>query len=248
MSQEHKNADVTVNVNTDEQAQYTQKSEHLINQEEGRVVSEKPANSQQEEVVSENLAGQEEAEIVSENLHSQQEAELPLVDHDALGTLPGELEQALAKAEENWKLYLSARAELENIRKRGERELQNARKFALKEFIDALLPVKDSLEMGVAAANEIVDVNKLREGSELTLKMLSKAFEQYGVQEVNPLGVKFNPELHEAMAMQPSEHAEPNTVLQVIQKGYVLNERLIRPAMVIVAQAVQKRDSETPLG
>ena len=108
--------------------------------------------------------------------------------------------------------------------------------------------MKDSLEMGVAAANEVVDVNKLREGSELTLKMLSKAFEQYGVQEVNPLGAKFNPELHEAMAMQPSEHAEPNTVLQVIQKGYVLNERLIRPAMVIVAQTLQKRDSQAPLG
>jgi molecular chaperone GrpE len=248
MSQERKDADVTVNVNTGEQSRNTQNSEYAVNQDEGSVISEIPSNPQPGEVRSENLAGQEEAEIVSENLASQQEAELPLVDHDTLVVLQGELEQALAKAEENWNLYLGARAELENVRKRGERELQNARKFALKDFVEALLPVKDSLEMGVAAANEVVDVNKLREGSELTLKMLSKAFEQYGVQEINPLGARFNPEWHEAMAMQPSEHAEPNTVLQVIQKGYVLNERLIRPAMVIVAQAVQKHDSQAPLG
>jgi molecular chaperone GrpE len=246
MSQEHKNADVTVNVNMDEQPQDTQKSEHVVKREESSVNSEASANPTMGNGASENLAGQEEAEIVSENLANQQEAELSLVDHDTLVALQGELEQALTKAEENWNLYLGARAELENVRKRGERELQNARKFALKEFVEALLPVKDSLEMGVAAASEVVDVNKLREGSELTLKMLSKAFEQYGVQEVNPLGAKFNPEWHEAMAMQPSENAEPNTVLQVVQKGYVLNERLIRPAMVIVAQAVPKRDPQTP--
>lgn len=157
-----------------------------------------------------------------------------------LEALRSELEKAQAKAEENWALYLSARAEMENARKRAERDLQNAHKFALEKFVNELLPVKDSLEMGVSAASETTDVEKLREGSELTLKILSAAIEKFGVQEIYPIGAKFNPELHEAMAMQPSNQAEPNTVVQVIQKGYLLNERLVRPAMVIVAQASQK--------
>jgi molecular chaperone GrpE len=173
--------------------------------------------------------------------------EVAFIDHDQLASVQGELEKALAKAEENWNLYLGARAEADNIRKRGERDLQNAHKFALKDFVDALLPIKDSLEMGImAAADETVDVNKLREGSELTLKMLMAALEKFGVQEIDPLGYRFNPELHEAMAMQPSATVEPNTVLQVIQKGYMLNERLIRPAMVIVAQAAQTHDPHKP--
>lgn len=161
----------------------------------------------------------------------------PLVDHDQVNALQEELEKALSKAQENWNLYLSARAETENVRKRGERDLQNAHKYALDRFIADLLPVKDSLEMGVEAAADIVDVNKLREGSELTLKMLKNVLAKFGVEEVNPAGQKFNPEFHEAMAMQPSRQVEPNTVLHVAQKGYLLNGRLLRPAMVIVAQA-----------
>jgi molecular chaperone GrpE len=166
--------------------------------------------------------------------------DVPLVDHDSIETLQGELEQALAKAEENWGLYLRAQAELQNFRKRSERDLSNAHKFALEKFVGALLPVKDSLEMGISAAAEAADVGKLLEGTELTLKMLTSVLEKSGISEVNPLGERFNPELHEAMAMQPSEQAQPNTVLQVIQKGYLLNDRLVRPAMVIVSQAVKK--------
>jgi len=196
-----------------------------------------------------NTTAQAEATVATEQAGRQEAAVeqggegVSLIEQDAVTVLQGELEQALAKAEENRNLYLAARAEMENVRKRGEREVQNARKFALKDFIDALLPVKDSLEMGIAVANDSIDVNKLREGSELTLKVFTTALEKFGVQELNPVGAKFNPELHEAMAMQPSEQAEPNTVLQVVQKGYMLNERLIRPAMVIVAQAVKKTEA-----
>jgi molecular chaperone GrpE len=166
--------------------------------------------------------------------------DVPLVDHDSIETLQRELEQALAKAEENWGLYLRAQAELQNFRKRSERDLSNAHKFALEKFVGELLPVKDSLEMGISAAAEAADVGKLLEGTELTLKMLTSVLEKSGISEVNPLGERFNPELHEAMAMQPSEQTQPNTVLQVIQKGYLLNDRLVRPAMVIVSQAVKK--------
>lgn len=156
---------------------------------------------------------------------------------DELQTLRDELAQAQNKAEEHWNAYLNARAEADNIKKRAERDVQNAHKFGLDKFVNELLPVKDSLELGISATEDTADIDKIKEGSELTLKMLVAALEKFGVQEVDPLGEKFNPDLHEAMAMQPAADKEPNTVLQVIQKGYVLNERLVRPALVIVAQA-----------
>lgn len=167
------------------------------------------------------------------------EAEMQ-ISREELDTLQRDLDQALAKADEHWKLYLGAHAEMENLRKRTEREVQNAHKFALERFFGELLPVRDSLEMGLAAASGDIDVPKLREGVELTLKQLAAAMEKFGAREVNPVGVRFDPNLHEAMVMVPTGEAEPNTVIQVIQKGYVLNERLIRPAKVIVAQAAPK--------
>jgi molecular chaperone GrpE len=171
-----------------------------------------------------------------DNPFADEQDEVTVKETDELLSLRAELEQSQLKAEENWNLYLGARAEAENIKRRAERDVQNAHKYALEKFIGELLPVKDSLELGISAANETTDIEKIKEGSELTLKMFAAAIEKFGVQEVDPIGTRFNPELHEAMAMQPSQEAEPNTVLQVIQKGYLLNERLVRPALVIVAQ------------
>jgi molecular chaperone GrpE len=171
-----------------------------------------------------------------------QEANI-LVNREEFDALQRDLDQALAKADEHWKLYLGAHAEMENLRKRTERDVQNAHKFALERFFNELLPVRDSLELGLAAANGAVDVTQLREGIELTLKQLAAAMEKFGVREVNPLNARFDPNLHEAMAMAPIDQAEPNTVIQVVQKGYILNERLIRPAKVIVAQAAPKPTS-----
>ena len=145
------------------------------------------------------------------------------------------LEDAQAKADQYWNQLLLARAEVENSRRRSERDVESAHKFALEKFVRELLPVKDSLELGLAAAGEGAEFEKLREGMELTLKMLGAALEKFGVAEVNPKGQRFNPELHQAMAMQESPAAEPNTVLTVYQKGYLLNDRLIRPAMVVVS-------------
>ncbi|HCK80193.1 MAG TPA: nucleotide exchange factor GrpE [Candidatus Competibacter sp.] len=163
-----------------------------------------------------------------------------LVGREEFDTLQRDLDQALAKADEHWKLYLGAHAEMENLRKRTERDVQNAHKFALERFFGELLPVRDSLEMGLAAAGGDVEVAKLREGVELTLKQLALAMEKFGLREVNPVGAKFDPSEHEAMAMVPSDRAEPNTVAQVVQKGYLLNDRLVRPAKVLVAQAPPK--------
>lgn len=147
------------------------------------------------------------------------------------------LQDAQAKADQYWNQLLTARAEMENTRRRSERDVESAHKYALEKFVRELLPVKDSLELGLAAAGgEGEAIAKLREGVDLTLKMLTTALEKFGVAEVNPKGQKFNPELHQAMAMQEVANAEPNTVLTVYQKGYLLNDRLIRPAMVVVAR------------
>lgn len=148
------------------------------------------------------------------------------------------LEDARAKADDHWNQILRIQAELENTRRRAQADVEKAHKYGLDKFAQELLPVKDSLEMGLAAAegsdHEIAA--KLREGTELTLKMFTGVLEKFGVKEVNPLGEPFNPELHQAMTMQPSEEYAPNTVTLVMQKGYTLNDRLIRPAMVMVSK------------
>jgi len=161
--------------------------------------------------------------------------EVALEEAESLTTL---LEDARSKADEHWNELLRARAEIENQRRRFERELENAHKFALEKFSGELLAVADSLELAVNAANqEGASVEGLRDGSELTLKMLLQVLEKHGVRQVDPAGEKFDPQHHEAMSMQPSAEAEPNSVLFVVQKGYAVNERLIRPARVIVAKA-----------
>jgi molecular chaperone GrpE len=148
------------------------------------------------------------------------------------------LEDTRTKADEHWNLYLRTQAELENLRRRAERDVQNAHKFGLEKFVNELLPVIDSMEMGMAAANaEEEAVRPLLEGMELTLKMFQSVLEKMGVTVVNPENEAFNPEFHQAMSMQETTDAEPNTVLAVMQKGYVLNERLVRPAMVVVSKA-----------
>lgn len=189
-------------------------------------------NEEQVEPAAEEAPAFEEASVV-------EDAKAPEgLTQDSYDALQNELEEALAKKDENWNMYLGAHAEMENLRKRSERDLQNAHKYAVEKIAKELLPVHDSLEMGISAAAEAHDVAKLLEGSEMTLKMLNSAMDKTGIVEIAPeKGEKFDPDQHQAMAMQPVEGAEPNTVLQVVQKGYTLNDRLIRPAMVIVAQA-----------
>ncbi len=156
----------------------------------------------------------------------------------SIEALQAKLEEVQAKADENWDQLVRTKAEMENIRRRSERDLANAHKFALEKFAQELLPVIDSMEMGVAAAqDENTDVSKLREGTEMTLKMFESAIEKFGIQGVHPHGESFNPDHHQAMSMIDSEEHAPNTVIDVMQKGYLLNERLVRPAMVVVASA-----------
>ncbi len=151
--------------------------------------------------------------------------------------LRSELEQAKARAEENWNEFLRSRAELDNVRRRAERDVAQANRYAVEKFATELLAVKDSLEMGLDASQETVaDPAKLREGTELTLRLLNQVLERFQVDEIDPQGERFDPSRHEAMAAQESAEHDPNTVIHVVQKGYQLGERLLRPAMVIVAR------------
>ncbi len=155
--------------------------------------------------------------------------------------LKQELEEAKQKAHDSWDKAVRTQAEMENLRKRTQKDLEDAHKFALTSFGKALLPVFDSLVLGLqAATGDSEDVKKFREGSDLTIKQFEALFEKFNIVAIDPLGQPFNAEQHQAMMMQEVEGAEPNTVVNVFQKGYVLNGRLLRPAMVVVAKAAEK--------
>lgn len=145
------------------------------------------------------------------------------------------LAAAQAKADENWERYLRAAAETDNVRKRAMRDVENAHKFAIERFGKELLAVTDGLEMALAASDN-ASIESLLEGSRATLKLLGTTMERFGISAIDPEGEPFDPELHEAISVQPSDTVEPGTVVNVVQKGYVLNGRLLRPAMVVVAE------------
>ena len=145
------------------------------------------------------------------------------------------LAAAEARATENRNSYLRAVAELENFRKRSEREIENARKFAIERFAQELVTVGDALEAGINAGPASSGA-ALLEGAQATLRQLQRAFEKGGMKLIDPAGQRFDPEWHEAMAVQESREHPANTVLSVVQKGYSLNGRLLRPARVIVSK------------
>ena len=154
-----------------------------------------------------------------------------------------DLEEAQAQIEELKELHLRARAEADNIRKRAEAEMINVRKFALEGFARELLSVKDSLELARAVDLEADSIDssiaaKIVEGLDLTIQQLESTFGRFSIEEVNPeLGDKLDPEQHQAMTTEETTQFEPNRICRVIQKGYLLHDRLLRPAMVIVAKA-----------
>lgn len=183
-----------------------------------------------------------------ENKQAQQHENAPETPEEVIEDLEqaeeqvsSELEQALEEArrqaDEHHEKLLRVMAEMENLRRRTRMDVENAHKFALEKFVNALLPVVDSLEMGIeAASKEGATVETLREGMEMTLKMLIDVLAEFGVERIDPKGEAFDPQKHEAMTMVPSAEHAPNTVMDVIQKGYSLNDRLVRPARVVVSK------------
>ncbi len=157
--------------------------------------------------------------------------------------LSARLAQTEEKIAQQQDQLLRGQADIENLKRRHTQALEKAHKFGTEKIVGDLLGVWDSLELGLQAAqDEQADITKLREGTALTLKMLTDAMQKQGVAQHDPQGERFNPELHQAMSMQPREDVEPDTVIQVVQKGYSLNGRLVRPAMVMVSQAAPESE------
>ncbi len=153
---------------------------------------------------------------------------------DATPSLEEQLKAAERKAQEHYDAWMYAKAEGENIRRRAQEDIAKAQKFAVERFSSEVLAVKDSLEAGLAVQTE--NVESFKNGMELTLKQLASVFEKFNIKEINPVGEKLDPHKHQAIGMVESDQ-EPNTVVSVMQKGYTLNDRVLRPALVMVAQA-----------
>jgi molecular chaperone GrpE len=178
------------------------------------------------------MSNEENNEIESEE-NTPPEAEIEVNEDPA-----ALLEDARNKADEHWNELLRAKADMENLRRRQARDLENAHKHALDKFVTELLPIYDSMELGLnAAEGEDASLEAVREGLEMTMKMFLSSIAKFGLEPVNPSeGDDFNPELHQAMGMTPVEGIEPNKILNVAQKGFQFNGRLLRPAMVMVSQ------------
>jgi molecular chaperone GrpE len=184
----------------------------------------------EEESLKEGVEGSNEAEI-------EAEAEQEQVSDDPVEILETALNAANIEAVEARQDMLRMQADMENLRKRLVREHEKARRRTLERFMGDLLPVRDSLERGLEAAqDQTATVEALKEGKQLIMKMLTKVMDDHGLQIIDPVGETFDPEKHEAMTMIPSPDHDENTIIDVIEKGYQLHERLIRPARVVVSR------------
>ncbi len=173
-------------------------------------------------------------EAIDASTENQQTEELSF--EEQVAALSEQLDSALKQADTHKDSALRAKAETENIRRRAEREVSNASKFALERFAKEILGVVDSLEKALDQPAESSEQSAMHEGIELTYKLLLDTLNRFNIEQISPLGESFDPGLHEAMVMQESDEHEPNSVMMVVQAGYQLNGRLIRPARVIVAK------------
>jgi molecular chaperone GrpE len=200
------------------------------------------AENQVEEPIEEQLSVDAEAQPVVEEVTTDSDADKSLA---RIAELESELAKAAASAAEFKDAALRAKADADNIRRRAAIDVDKAKKFALEKFANELLPVIDNMERGLAHVDkENEALLPLIEGIELTAKSLESALDKFGVKAVNPEGETFNPDLHQAMSMVENADVAPNTVIAVMQKGYELNGRLIRPAMVVISKGVPSIDTQ----
>lgn len=194
-----------------------------------------PAEQDKQDLNTDSMAQPQAAsEPVTETVQVEANSADALAQAEAeITKLQADLAAAQAKAEESRDLYIRGQAEADNQRRRYEKQVEDAHKFSVQRFAEALLPVADSLEMGLQAQG---DADSLREGMQLTLKQFESVMEKFKMEAVNPLGQPFNPEQHQAVGMQPHPDYDNNTVSLVMQKGYTLSGRTIRPAMVMVSK------------
>lgn len=167
----------------------------------------------------------------------QEDQEAELLEKLSYPELQKKCEEAELKATQYWERLLRLQAETDNMQRRVERDIGNAHKYALEKFVSELLPVVDNLERSLQTSLEEHSGNTVMDGIKLTLKMFITALEKFGVVQVSPEGQPFNPEFHQAVSVQVDDSVKPNTVISVLQKGYLLNNRLVRPALVVVAKS-----------
>uniref|UniRef100_UPI0034DE509F nucleotide exchange factor GrpE n=1 Tax=Candidatus Thiodubiliella endoseptemdiera TaxID=2738886 RepID=UPI0034DE509F len=192
-------------------------------------------NQKEVEVADETVENQTEAAVTEEN--NIEDAILNASKISTDDDLQAQLEEAQKSAKDSYEKVIRAQAEMENMKRRNAIDLENAHKFALDNFAKALLEVKDSLTMGLKTAKEEnATIESILEGLEMTDKVFLSTLAKFSIESINPIDETFNPEYHEAVTMVPMPDKKSNTVLEVVQVGFTLNGRLIRPAMVVVVQ------------
>ncbi len=194
------------------------------------VEDETDDNQEQELERQEKIDDEFDAEVAAENSENMESKEVDVE------FLQGQLEKLQEQSKVSLDKVVRAQAEMENLRKRAARDVENAHKYALEKFTDELLPIMDSLELGLSASVKAKNLDDLCKGMELTLEMFNTVMEKFGITMIEPKGEKFDPELHDAVSMQETDDSNSGIIIEVMQKGYTLNGRLIRPAMVVVAK------------
>ncbi len=194
------------------------------------VEDETDDNQEQELERQEKIDDEFDAEVAAENSENMESKE---VDVEFLQV---QLEKLQEQSKVSLDKVVRAQAEMENLRKRAARDVENAHKYALEKFTNELLPIMDSLELGLSASVKAKNLDDLCKGMELTLEMFNTVMEKFGITMIEPKGEKFDPELHDAVSMQETDDSNSGIIIEVMQKGYTLNGRLIRPAMVVVAK------------
>ena len=194
------------------------------------VEDETDDNQEQELERQEKIDDEFDAEVAAENSENMESKEVDVE------FLQGQLEKLQEQSKVSLDKVVRAQAEMENLRKRAARDVENAHKYALEKFTNELLPIMDSLELGLSASVKAKNLDDLCKGMEVTLEMFNTVMEKFGITMIEPKGEKFNPELHDAVSMQETDDSNSGIIIEVMQKGYTLNGRLIRPAMVVVAK------------
>ncbi len=202
----------------------------MSDQKKDIVEDETDDNQEQELERQEKIGDEFDAEVAEENSENIESKEVDVE------FLQGQLEKLQEQSKVSLDKVIRAQAEMENLRKRAARDVENAHKYALEKFTNELLPIMDSLELGLSASVKAKNLDDLCKGMELTLEMFNTVMEKFGITMIEPKGEKFNPELHDAVSMQETNDSNSGIIIEVMQKGYTLNGRLIRPAMVVVAK------------
>tara|TARA_B110000263_G_scaffold140760_1_gene122062 strand:- start:633 stop:1241 length:609 start_codon:yes stop_codon:yes gene_type:complete len=202
----------------------------MSDQKKDIVEDETDDNQEQELERQEKIDDEFDAEVAAENSENMESKEVDVE------FLQNQLEKLQEQSKVSLDKVVRAQAEMENLRKRAARDVENAHKYALEKFTNELLPIMDSLELGLSASVKAKNLDDLCKGMELTLEMFNTVMEKFGITMIEPKGEKFNPELHDAVSMQETNDSNSGIIIEVMQKGYTLNGRLIRPAMVVVAK------------